>query len=52
MSELKDVYTVESTQDDIDNKCVKVKFKEALPPLKPEQFVFENQPYCLLSKIF
>ena len=52
LSELKDVYTVESTQDDIDNKCVKVKFKEALPPLKPEQFVFENQPYCLLSKIF
>lgn len=45
MSELKDVYTVESAQDDIDNKCVKVKFKEALPPLKPEQFVFENITY-------
>lgn len=45
LSELKGVYTVESTQDDIDNKCVKVKFKEALPPLKPEQFVFENITY-------
>ena len=45
LSELKDVYTVESTEDDIDNKCVKVKFKEALPPLKPEQFVFENITY-------
>ena len=29
----------------LDNKCVKVKFKEALPPLKPEQFVFENITY-------
>ena len=45
LSELKDIYTVESTVDDIDNKTVKVKFKEALPPLRPNQFVFENITY-------
>lgn len=45
LSELKDIYTVESTDDDIDNKTVKVKFKEALPPLRPNQFVFENITY-------
>lgn len=45
LSELNTAYTVESACDDIDGKCVTVRFKEALPPLTPRQFVAENITY-------
>ena len=45
LSELNGVYTVESAEDNINEKTVKIKFKEALPPLKAEMFVFENITY-------
>lgn len=45
LSELKDIYTVESAEDNIDEKTVTVKFKEALPPLKKGLFVCENITY-------
>jgi hypothetical protein len=45
LSELDGVYTVDSTDDNIDKKTVIVKFKEKLPPMKPEMYVFENITY-------
>lgn len=45
LSQLDGVYTVDSTEDDIDNKLVKIKFKESLPPLQNRLFVIENVTY-------
>ncbi|MDD6728045.1 MAG: hypothetical protein PUE08_02355 [Eubacteriales bacterium] len=45
LSELDGLYTVESTEDDIEGKTVKIKFKETLPPLQKTLFVCENVTY-------